>query len=100
MKRVEAFIKAQNGLKIKTLSGDDIARYIETTGRQNRLPGWQFRQCIDAIRIFVAIALQPLRGRMAVCRKIQCCAEPSDRLTIRAVMYMVSRTEAAKAYSP
>jgi len=51
VKRVEAFIKAQNGLKIKTLSGDDIARYFETIGRQNRLPCWQFRQSIDAIRI-------------------------------------------------
>jgi len=51
VKRVEAFIKAQNGRRIKTLSGDDIAGYFEAIGRQNRLPGWQFRQCIDAIRI-------------------------------------------------
>jgi len=51
VKRVEAFIKAQNGLKIKTLSGDDITRYFEMIGRKNRLSSWQFRQCIDAIRI-------------------------------------------------
>jgi integron integrase len=51
VKRNEDFIKAQNGLKIKALSGDDIACYFEETGRQNRLSGWQFRQCIDAIRI-------------------------------------------------
>jgi hypothetical protein len=51
VKRVEAFIKAQNGHKIKTLSGDDIARYFEMIGRENRLSGWQFRQWIDAIRI-------------------------------------------------
>ena len=51
VKRVDAFIKVQNGYKIKPLSGDDIARYFEMTGRVKRLPDWQFRQCIDAIRI-------------------------------------------------
>jgi len=50
VKRVEAFIKAQNGLKIKTLSGEDIDRYFEMTGRVNRLSYWQFRRCIDAMR--------------------------------------------------
>ena len=35
VKRVEDFIKAQNGHKIKTLSEDDIARYFEMMGRQN-----------------------------------------------------------------
>lgn len=51
VKRVEDFIKAQNGRKIKTLSGAVIAGYLETIGRENRLSGWPFRQCVDAIRI-------------------------------------------------
>jgi len=51
LKHVEEFIRAQNGHKIKTLSAAEINRYFEMIGRQNRLPGWQFRQCIDAIRI-------------------------------------------------
>lgn len=51
VKRVEEFIKAQKGQKIKGLSGTDIAQYFEMIGRQNRLAGWQFSQCIDAIRI-------------------------------------------------
>lgn len=51
MKRVEDFIKSQKGRKIKTLSGNEISQYFETIGHQNRLSGWQFYQCIDAIRI-------------------------------------------------
>jgi len=39
VKRVEAFIKSQNGLKIKILSGDEIDRHFEMTGRENRLSG-------------------------------------------------------------
>jgi len=49
VKRVEDFIKAQNGQKIKALSGHDIDRYFEVIGRQQRLAGWQYYQCIDAI---------------------------------------------------
>lgn len=51
VKRVEDFIKAQNGHRIKSLSGSEIASYLEAIGRENRLTGWQFRQCVDAIRI-------------------------------------------------
>jgi len=53
VKRVEEFIKAQNGRKIKGLLAADITQYFETIGRQNRLAGWQFHQCIDAIRIYI-----------------------------------------------
>jgi hypothetical protein len=51
VKRVEGFIKAQNGHRIKSLSDSDITQYFETIGRHGRLSGWQFRQCVDAIRI-------------------------------------------------
>jgi integron integrase len=51
VKRVEDFIKAQKGHRIKSLSGSEIASYLEAIGRENRLAGWQFRQCVDAIRI-------------------------------------------------
>ncbi len=63
VKRVEAFIKAQNGRKIKSLSGNDIVCYFEEIGRQNRLSGWQFRQCIDAIRILFYDLLATPAGR-------------------------------------
>ena len=51
VKRVEAFIKAHNGRKIKALTAADINRYFDVIGRQSWLQGWQFAQCIDAIRI-------------------------------------------------
>ncbi len=51
VKRVEEFIKAQKGRRIKSLSGKDISKYFETIGREEHLSGWQFHQCIDAIRI-------------------------------------------------
>jgi hypothetical protein len=51
VKRVEKFIKAHNGLRIKSLASPDITSYLETIGREMRLTGWQFRQCVDAIRI-------------------------------------------------
>ncbi len=51
VKRVEEFIKCQNGHKIKSLSSTDIENYFNMIGRQNRLKSWQFYQCVDAIRI-------------------------------------------------
>ena len=51
VKRVEEFIKAHEGRKIKQLSASDIDRYLDVIGRKNRFAGWQFRQCVDAIRI-------------------------------------------------
>ena len=63
VKRVEDFIKAQNGRKIKVLAGDDITAYFEEIGRNNRLSGWQFRQCIDAIRILYCDLLVTPAGR-------------------------------------
>jgi hypothetical protein len=50
VKHVEAFIKAQNGRKIKTLSGTDISTYLDVLGRENRLLGGQFSQRIAAVR--------------------------------------------------
>ncbi len=51
VKRIEAFIKAHSGRKIKSLTDQEISAYLKMIGRQNRLSGWQFAQCIDAIRI-------------------------------------------------
>ena len=51
VKRIEEFIKTHSGRKIKSLSDQEVSRYPEMTGRKNRLSGWQFAQCIDAIRI-------------------------------------------------
>ena len=39
VKRVEVFIKAQKGRRIKIHSGADITGYFEAIGHQNRLPG-------------------------------------------------------------
>lgn len=51
VKHGEVFIKDQNGRKIKTLSGGDVAGYFDTLGRREGLAGWQFAQRVDAIRI-------------------------------------------------
>ena len=51
VQRVEEFIRARDGHRIKDLSAAEIHRYFEMPGREKRLAGWQFRQCIDAIRI-------------------------------------------------
>ncbi len=51
VKHVEAFIKAQNRQKIRTLTAAEINSYFEEIGRQNKLKSWQFAQRIDAIRI-------------------------------------------------
>ena len=53
VRRVEEFIKAQNGRNIKALTPAEVTAYFETIGRQKRLAGWQFRQCVDAIRILL-----------------------------------------------
>lgn len=51
VKHIEAFIKAQNGCKIKALSAVEVGAYLDMLGRRNRLAGWQFAQHIHAIRI-------------------------------------------------
>ena len=51
VKRVEEFISAHRGRKIKRLTGTEIGHYFETIGRRKRLSGWQFTQHIDAIQI-------------------------------------------------
>ena len=51
VKHIEAFIRAQNGRKIKSVTVADITRYFDMLGRNKRLQGWQFAQHIDAIRI-------------------------------------------------
>lgn len=58
VKRLEDFIKTQNGHKIKALSALNIHHYLEMIGRQKQLSGWQFHQCIDAIRILYCDLLQ------------------------------------------
>ncbi len=40
VKHVEAFIKAQNGRKIKALPGVEVSAYLGMLGRQNRFTGW------------------------------------------------------------
>ena len=51
VKRVEAFISAYHGRKIKRLTAADMGRYVATTSRRNRLSGPQFFQCNEATRI-------------------------------------------------
>ena len=65
VKRIEDFIKAQNGRKIKQLDGQGIARYFDVIGREDSLQGWQFHQCVDAIRILYCDLV-----KSAVCREV------------------------------
>ncbi len=40
IKHLEVFIKAQNGVKIKSLSYTAISKYFEALGRQKQLKSW------------------------------------------------------------
>ena len=51
VRHVEAFIKAQKGHKIKSLSAAEVRHYFDVLGRRNRLQSWQYSQHVDAIRI-------------------------------------------------
>ena len=51
VRRIEAFIKAHSGRKIKSLSSQEVSAYLEMLGRENRLLWLAQAQCIDAIRI-------------------------------------------------
>ena len=65
VRRVEEFIKAQNGRKIKSLQPNDIERYLDGIGRQARLEGWQFRQCVHALQILLSDFLSlPMAGQV------------------------------------
>ena len=52
----EAFIKAQSGRRLSTLTADDIEHYLKEKGRSEKLTDWQFKQLVDALRIlFIGI---------------------------------------------
>jgi hypothetical protein len=65
VKQIEAVITAQNGRKIKALSGTEVTDYIDMPGRRNRRDGWQFAQRIDALRILCFDLLS-----MSVCQEV------------------------------
>ena len=65
VKHVEDFIRAQNGRKIKTLSGAKVGAYLDVLGRRPGLRGWQFGQRVDAIRILFCGLVDS-----AVCREV------------------------------
>lgn len=66
VKHVEDFIRAQNGRKIKTLSGAKVGAYLDVLGRRPGLRGWQFGQRVDAIRILFCGLVDS-----AVCREVE-----------------------------
>ncbi len=77
VRRVEEFIKAQNGRSIKSLSARDIDEYLDALGRQGRLEDWQFVQVVDALRILFCDLLHKFgdgqpdwRGWMAAAREL------------------------------
>jgi hypothetical protein len=51
VRHAEAFVKAQSGRRLSTLTADDIEHYLKEKGRSEKLAGWQFRQMVDALRI-------------------------------------------------
>ena len=63
VKHIEDFIKAQNGRRIKSLSRSDLTEYLEMIGRQNHLKDWQYRQCVNAIRILYCDLLLTPAGK-------------------------------------
>ncbi|MFQ5643753.1 MAG: integron integrase [Thiogranum sp.] len=51
VRHAEAFIKAQSGRRLSTLTAEDIEHYLKMKGRNEKLTDWQFRQLVDALRI-------------------------------------------------
>jgi len=51
VKHVEAFIKAQNGVRLVAVSSADVEAYLEVIGRKRYIVDWKFRQVVDALRI-------------------------------------------------
>ena len=50
VRRIEDYLDAFKGKKLMQHSPDDINRYFQNLGRQDRLKDWQFRQAVDAIK--------------------------------------------------
>ncbi len=65
VKHLEAFIKAQNGVKIKSLSSSAISNYFDALGRRKQLKSWQFIQNIHAIQILYCDLFA-----LSLCRRI------------------------------
>jgi site-specific recombinase XerD len=51
VRHAEAFIKAQSGRRLSTLTAHDIENHLKEKGRSEQLSDWQFRQMVDALRI-------------------------------------------------
>ena len=51
VRRIEEFIRSQRGRKLRDLTDTDIDGYFRWLGQRHRLKEWQYRQCVDAIRI-------------------------------------------------
>ncbi len=51
VRHAEAFIKAQSGRRLSTLTAHDIENHLNEKGRSEKLTDWQFRQMVDALRI-------------------------------------------------
>jgi len=77
VKLIEAFIKTHSGGKIKSLSDQEVSGYLEMIGRQNRLSGRQFAQCINAkYGFFIAIYSQQRPAIQRTARQTGCASIP------------------------
>ena len=56
VRRAEHYIQANKGRKLASHSPDDVNRYLQKLGREQRMKDWQFRQAVDAIRTLFQVA--------------------------------------------
>ena len=52
VKRVEDYLRVHSELNLHQHSAEHVDNYLQALGRNSRLQDWQFRQVVDALRIF------------------------------------------------
>ncbi|MCU7959134.1 MAG: integron integrase [gamma proteobacterium symbiont of Bathyaustriella thionipta] len=63
--RVEQFLDAHSGIKIADIPVSAIHAYLEKLSRDMRLPAWQFRQSVEALRLlFVDLSTAPAADKV------------------------------------
>lgn len=57
-RRVEQYLRSFGDKPPEEHTGEDVTRYLETLGRKDHLQDWQYRQLVEALRVFFDEALK------------------------------------------
>ena len=55
VRRIGQFLDAHEGLSCAHINREIVDRYLQGLGRQGQQSGWQFRQTVDALRLFCSL---------------------------------------------